>query len=470
MLNRSMSREIRPDYETQYLFPRSLEEWVGPDHPARFVREFVDALDLSTLGLTDEQEARRHDPNGRPHYAADLLLKIWLYGYMYRIRSSRALERGCRETLPLVWLAGTHEPDHNTLWRFWKRYQPVIRQVFLQSVRVAMEADLVGMALQAVDGTKIKSAGAKRSAWHKADLEKLLAKVESDIAGLEKQIAEAGEEAGPDDRLPDTLKNRENLRNRIQESLAVLKKAEAEHHHPLDPDARMMVSHGRTEFAYNAQAMVDQQIGVIVAADVTDEANDEHQLEPMLEQTEKNTGGFAETTVADSGYHTAEGLAAAEALGADVVVAVKQKMHELGPYHTTRFTYDEATDSVQCPQGQTLPRAGTRRHKDKPSPLNTYRCRVGATCPVAAQCTRDRHGRIIEISPHHGAVVRNREHPNARALLRERQMIVERVFAEIKETLGLRRWTVRGLEPVKGQWSMMCAAFNLRRMFAARAA
>ena len=140
MLNRSMSREIRPDYETQYLFPRSLEEWVGPDHPARYVREFVDALDLGKLGLTDEQEARRQDPNGRPHYAVDLLLKIWLYGYMYRIRSSRALERGCRDLLPLVWVAGTHQPDHNTLWRFWKRYQPVIRQVFLQSVQVAMEA------------------------------------------------------------------------------------------------------------------------------------------------------------------------------------------------------------------------------------------------------------------------------------------------------------------------------------------
>lgn len=470
MLNRSMSHEIRPDYETQYLFPRSLEEWVGADHPARYVREFVDALDLGKLGLTDEQEARRQDPNGRPHYAVDLLLKIWLYGYMYRIRSSRALERGCRDLLPLVWLAGTHQPDHNTLWRFWKRYQPVIRQVFLQSVQVAMEANLVGMVVQALDGTKIRSAGAKRSAWHQADLKKLLARVQSDIAKLEEQIAEAGQEGEADDRLPDTLKTRENLRSRIQESLAALEKAGVEHHHSLDPDARMMVSHGRTEFAYNAQAMVDQQIGVIVAADVTDEANDEHQLEPMLEQTEKNTGQFAQTTVADSGYHTAEGLAAAGELGADVLVAVKQKKEKLGPYHTARFIYDEATDSVQCPQGQTLPRAGARRHKDKPYAMTTYRCRVGKTCPVAAQCTSDRHGRVIEISPHHAAVVRNRQHPNARALLLQRQMLVERVFAEIKEALGLRRWTVRGLERVKGQWSMMCAAFNLRRMLAAQSA
>ena len=172
MLNRSMSREICPDYETQYLFPRSLEEWVGPDHPARFVREFVDALDLEALGLSEEQKARREDPNGRPHYGLGLLLKVWLYGYMNRIGSSRKFEQGCRDVLPLVWLAGTHVPDHNTLWRFWHRYRETIRQLFLQSVRVAMSEHLVGMVLQAIDGTKIKSAASKRTAWHQADLNK----------------------------------------------------------------------------------------------------------------------------------------------------------------------------------------------------------------------------------------------------------------------------------------------------------
>ncbi len=463
-----MSHEIRPDYETQYLFPPSLEEFVAADHPARYVREFVDALDVNALGLTDEQQLRRRDPNGRPHYAVDMLLKVWLYGYMYRIRSSRALERGCRETVPLMWLAGMYVPDHNTLWRFWNRYRAVIRQVFLQSVRVAMKANLVGMVLQALDGTKIQSAAAKRSAWHKADLEKLLVQIESEIEQLEKQIAQAAAEegGGPDDRLPKDLEKRQNLRARIQESLAALDKAQRRHMHPHDPDARMMVSRGRTAFAYNAQAMVDQTIGVIVAADVTDQENDEHQLQPMLAQTQETVGRFAETSVADSGYHTAEGLGAAEAMGADVLVAVKQKEHQVGPYHTMRFTYDEQNDSVQCPQQQTLSRDGTRRHKDKPYAMKTYRCRVFASCPVARQCSRDRKGRLIEISPHHGAVVRNRQHPNARALLQQRQIVVERIFAEIKETLGLRRWLFRGLTQVKAQWSMICTAMNLRRMLA----
>lgn len=463
-----MSREIRPDYETQYLFPRCLEEWVGPDHPARFVREFVDALDLNALGLTDEQQARRGDPEGRPHYAVDLLLKIWLYGYMYRIRSSRSLERGCRDTLPLVWLAGTLEPDHNTLWRFWHRYHEVIHQVFLKSVQVAMEAKIVGMVLQAVDGTKIRSAGSKKSEWHKADLKKLLARVDEQIRQLESDIAAAGENgAQVDDRLPKDLNNREQLRTRIQASLETLEKAGLERMHPGDPDARMMKNHGRIEFAYNAQAMVDQHSGVIVAADVITEANDEHELEPMLDQTEQNTGRVADVTVADSGYHTAEALGAAAAMGADVLVAVKQRKGKIEPYHASRFVYDEQTDTVRCPEDQTLTREGTRHHKDKPHPLKTYRCRVSASCPVAALCSKDKKGRVIEISPHHAAVVRNRQRPDARALLLQRQIVVERVFAEIKETLGIRRWAFRGVAKVKTQWLMISAAINLRRLLIA---
>lgn len=463
-----MSREILPDYETRFLFPPSLEDWVGPDHPVRYIREFVDALDLDKLGLSDEQKSRREDSTGRPHYGVRLLLKVWLYGYMYRIRSSRALETACRDLLPLVWLAGTHRPDHNTLWRFWNRYRATIREVFLQSVRVAMSEKLIGMVLQAVDGTKIKSASSKRTAWHEVDLKKILGELEQQIGRLEEEIAAAGEEGGgPDDNLPKDLQKRDELRTRIKDALAALREADRKHMQPDDPEARLMVSQGRTEFAYNAQAVVDQQIGIIVAADVTDQENDEHQLVPMLEQTAQNLSGYATTTLADSGYHTAEGLAQAEAMGANVLVAVKEKDREVGPYHTTHFMHDEQADAVICPEGQILPRMGTRRHQQKPYPVKTYRCRVFSTCPVAKLCSSDPKGRVIEISPHHQVVIRNRRHPNARELLKQRQEIAERPFAEIKETLGIRRWSFRGVLKIKSQWWLICAAMNLRRMVAA---
>src|SRR6476659_9925396 len=111
MLQRSMSREIQPDYETQYLFPRSLEDWVGPDDSARFVREFVRALDLNALRGQEEVSAAR-DSTGRPHYSFELLLSVWLYAYVYGLRGSREVERGCRTLVSMMWLAGTYVPDH----------------------------------------------------------------------------------------------------------------------------------------------------------------------------------------------------------------------------------------------------------------------------------------------------------------------------------------------------------------------
>lgn len=179
-----------------------------------------------------------------------------------------------------------------------------------------------------------------------------------------------------------------------------------------------------------------------------------------------NVGENAETTVADSGYDTAEGLDHAEKSGARVVVASKERLSELGRYHASRFTYDEQRDQVLCPEGEWLRREGTKRHRQKPHALRTYRCRV-MTCPVRNECSRDRAGRLIEIGPHHQARVRNRarlQDPDSREALRKRGAVVERIFAEIKETLGFRRWTVAGKENVRAQWVLMCAAMNLRRI------
>ena len=329
------------------------------------------------------------------------------------------------------------------------------------------------MVLHAVDGTKILSRGSKRSEWHRRDLEKLLAAAETRLVKLETEISATGSGEGVDDRLPEPLQKQKTLVKKIRGSLAELDREEQDHLQPADRDARMMMmSNGKTAFAHNAQAVVDQITGIIVAQGVTDEANDQRQLVPMLDQVAKNAETTAETTVADRGYDTAEGLGGAAERGANVVVASKVDRARASEYHAVRFRFDEERDQVLCPRGEWLDRQGTSHHKQKPYALMTYRCHV-TTCPVRSLCSRDPKGRIIEVSPHHAAIARNQRalsDPEIRKLMRDRSAIVERIFAEIKETLGFRRWTMAGKAKVAAQWALMCTAMNLRRMIAARPA
>jgi transposase len=466
-----MSQELRADYTTQFLFPPALENWVKADDPARFIRAFVDELDLEQIAGPEWVKATE-DSNGRPHYAFDLLLKVWLYGYLYNIRSSRKLERACRQMMPLVWLAGMYEPDHNTLWRFWTRYRHALKKVFVTSVRVALEAHLVGMVLQAVDGTKIVSAASRTSAWHREDLQKVLAAVDERIEKLEQQIAAAKEGSHEiDDRLPRKLQDETELRTTVKEALQTLETAKREHMQPHDPGARMMKggTSKRIEFAYNAQAVCDAEHGIVVAEAVIEDENDQQQLAPMLDQVQQNTGRVAEQTLADCGYDTAESLARAEKLEAPVLVAQRVNPDKVGAFHLAHFTYDEQAQTVHCPIGQQLRKVGKATHHEKPHAVTRYRCDVWKNCPVGKLCS-SKKARVVEIGPHYGAVLRQRQKmadADTRKSLKRRSEIIERLFGQIKGNDGFRRWTFRGTEKVAAQWTMICTTINLRRLIAA---
>jgi transposase len=264
-----MSYEIRADYRQQYVFPPCPEDWVPKDHPARFIRDFVDSLDLEELGFEVERPER-----GRPNYAADLLLKVWLHGYWKKIRSTRALERECMDSLPCVWLTGRHAPDHNTLWRFWKRNQKALRRLFRKSVVVAAKADLVGMVLHAIDGTKIQSVASGRSGWTKKDLEQILKELDRWIDETEEEIEVREKEEAGEYRLPEELADAKERRRRIRKALEEMEEAGEERLNGEDPEARMMRGENGVWWGYNAQAVVDGESGLIVGGDVTNEPSD----------------------------------------------------------------------------------------------------------------------------------------------------------------------------------------------------
>lgn len=459
-----MSYEKRADYSERYLFPPDLEEWVGADHPARFIREFVDALDLEALGFR-----RRVAEEGRPNYAADMLLKVWLYGYLMRIRSSRQLERGCRDNIGLIWLTGMNEPDHNTLWRFFKENKRALRNVFRQVVRVAARAELIGLVLHAVDGTKVAAKASRRTAWHKAGLDKALRRLDESIEETIDGVERAEREEQGEYRLPEALKDKEQLREKIKAALSEMEKEGTKHLHPHEKDARMMMCGTRNEFAYNAQAVADSENGLIVAADVVDEADDHGLLVEMIEQAAEELGQAAEETVADNGYHSAGELRRAEDHGFEVLVNLGRQREEVpgaGDYHLSKFRYDESRDCCICPRGEAL-RFERETMSHNKYPVKVYRCRSYKECPARWQCSQAKTGRKIELSIYHASLARQRKkqrQAEKQKALKRRQAIIEPVFAHIKQAMGFRRWTVSGLDGVRTQWSLLCTTVNLSKL------
>jgi transposase len=209
---RGVSRILRPDYAQRLLLPPALDEWVPANHPVRFVRDFVDALDLPKLGIADPAAEE-----GRPPYGPDLLLKVWLYGYMDRIRSTRRLEKACLEVMPFLWLTGNLHPDHNTLWRFFNSHRKVLPALFKELVKMAAEAKLVGFVLHALDGTKMTAASSTDEALHRKGLEEKLKQLDAFIAAYMQEVnTRAEEDKGKDYAMPSVMADDEARRTKIR--------------------------------------------------------------------------------------------------------------------------------------------------------------------------------------------------------------------------------------------------------------
>jgi transposase/predicted RNase H-like nuclease len=456
-----MAEPIAPDYGQQFLLPPALEDWVPKDHPVRFIREFVDQQDLGKLGF-----AIPVSMEGPPPYAPSLLLKIWLYGYHHRIRSLRKLEAACRDHMSLVWLTGMITPDHNSLWRFWRDNKKALRALFKQSIKLAVKAGLVGLALQAVDGTKIQAASSSAHGWTKKKLEELLAILDAELDETEKHLdQEGGAKTGTSYRLPEKLEDRQALKAAVKAGLDQLEQDGRKHYHPQEPEARRMNCQGKRPFAYNAQAVVDQSHGIVVAAEVVVAESDDDQLVPMIELAQQNTGASALLTVADGSYGTGGqvGLAAEKQL-AVLVTPRDGGAHKAEGYSARDFRYDAVVQSVTCPQNRQLDFG--RETKQKGQFIKQYRCHV-KDCPVASICKDKKGRRYIEIWPHTAAVQAMRDRlkqSEERERLAKRGQIVEKHFGHIKQHDGFRRWTVRGFENVQTQWAMLNLTINLRAL------
>ena len=458
-----MRQVIDVQYGQLLLLAPSVEEWIGPEHPARFIREVVEKMDLKAMKF--DTLVREE---GGVAYAPRLLLSAWLYGYFRKVRSTRALERACREEMGFIWLTGNHRPDHNSLWRFWSEHKQGVKEVFVTSVKVAIEMGLVGMVLQAVDGTKVMAACSGRGGYDQKQLTTLLEELEIEVKQAEEQIAQAG--AHSSEKIPEQLHQKQQLRDRVKKALDQVQAGEKKHVHPLEPEATRMECDGRNRFAYNAQAVVDQKVQIILASEVTSQANDSQQLVGMVAQAQANSEPTTThaLVLADGGYANAAQAQAAQQCGYQVVMPPPNSWRDTSnPYHAAHFQHDAQRQVVICPQKRELPLQRIRIKEGKQ--VEVYRsAQVCKDCPVRSQCTKDRHGRSIDIQPGHAALVethRRWNEPATAELYELRASTIEPVFAQIKQNHGFRRFTHRGLQKVKAQWAMLCATWNLRVAF-----
>lgn len=464
-----MSHLITADYDQVLCFPPCIEDWVPQNHPARFVRDFVRALNLPELGIPIPQPRQ-----GQVPYHPAVLLSLWLYGYLCKIRTSRTVEEACYHHLGFIWLAGNHHPDHNTLARFFKEHRPLFTQLFKTLVQTAHRLDLVGLVLHALDGTKIPGACGKSGALHRADLEHALKTLDARIEAMLAETLQA--DAQPDEAqvLPPALCEAQARQAAIQEALARLTERETNHLQPTEPEARMQkCADGKTRFGYNCQAVRDARSGLIVAEEVTNDVCDTKLLVPMLEEVTATLGETAEVTAADGGYVSGEEIATAEERGYDVLLNLSGLAGnpQAGLYPKRCFEYDPATDRYRCPHGEWLSFAHLKQKERKAGSeiyqVKVYRGTTCADCPLREQCTTSKEGRRVERSPHDEAIERQRarqDSAESQALLKMRSQIIEPLFSFVKDSGQFRRFTYRGLAGVRGQWSMVCIAHNLKTL------
>jgi transposase/IS5 family transposase len=469
---------LRPlNREQAWLLPPTLGELIPDDHPSRFVAAFVDSLDRAAwveLGIGPDGE-----PLGAPAYHPRALLSVWLHGFMTGIRSSRKLEAACRDQVPYLWLTAWQHPDHNTLWRFYQAHRQAMRRLLKYTVATAVELELIDLAMQAVDGTKVAANAAGDRSYDAAGLRRLLERTEAAITELEAQN-EGGNDPPPF-RLPEELQQAQILRQKVRDAMSRLADYEGVARVNLtDRDAQLMKGRSGIMPGYNAQAMVSplnpetaKGNGMLVtAAEVVNTAADSGQLVPMLEQAEELTGERAQVTLADGGYHTAANLEAGERRGQILVMAERYQGAVQAPYFKDRFPYDVVTDSYLCPNGQRLPFRGFRSSKRPGSgPIRVYRASraVCRSCPAFGVCTRDRHGgRALWIGSSDVLLRQHRQWmrtDEAQGLYARRKELSEPTFGILKDQLGARRFLLRGLANVRAEFALLATAFNLRTLW-----
>jgi transposase/IS5 family transposase len=447
------------------LLPEAIDDYVGPDNPVRFIDAFVDGLDLAKAGFTRVAAKA----TGRPGYAPGDLLKLYIYGYLNRVRSSRRLEAECHRNVEVIWLLRTLKPDFKTIADFRADNRVAFKAVFRQFVLLCKKLDLFGRELLAVDGTRIKAVNNKDCNFTRNSLEKFIKAADERLADYLKRLDEgdAAEKATGGARVKNLAEKIEGLRKKRGEYDAMLKHLERTGEDQIsltDPDSRAMAAHTRVAVGYNVQIAVDAKNKMIVEQEVTNQVVDMGLLQETAEPAREILDVETIDVVADKGYFRTEDIAACEKAGLTPHVPKPQRGSSVskGFFRKDEFRYDPEKDEYICPGGHDLKpfRRGKLREMTKIDYANPAACR---DCPLRLRCT-DASYRAVSRLEHEDALDRMAARLRARPeILDRRRETVEHPFGTIKQWMNQGAFLTRGLEKVRAEFSLTALAYNLRR-------
>jgi len=451
------------------LFPECLEDWVGEDNPVRVIDVFVDNLDLADLGFSGVEP----QATGRPSYHPAVLLKLYVYGYLNAVQSSRRLEREAGRNVELMWLTRRLVPDHKTIADFRKDNGPAIRRVCARFVELCRRMGLLAHASVAIDGSKFKAVNNRDRNFTEGKMKRRMAQIEESVARYLHQLDSADRQERSKAnvmRIHRLYEKIAKLQEEMRRLEAIEKQRLAEPDQQIsftDPDARSMATSGRGSgvVGYNVQASVDTKHHLIVAHEVTTSGSDRSQLAPMSELTKKVLGVDKLDVVADRGYYASEQILECAEAGVSVTLPKPQTSNNKlkGLFVKADFRYIAAEDMYMCPAGEALLFVSHKRETNGLS-LRRYATPACSKCKLRKRCTTSSHRSIARWEHEHVLEdVQRRLDENPQAM-RIRRETVEHPFGTIKARMGATHFLMKRLKNVKTEMALAVLAYNLTRV------
>lgn len=451
------------------LLPESIDEYIDDGNPVRVIEAYIEQLDTRKLGFD------KAVPNalGRPSYGSKVHLKLYLYGYLNRIRSSRRLEHEAARNIEVIWLLKKLKPDFKTIADFRKNNKKALREVFRDFNRLCDEWGLFGKELVAIDGTKIRANNSKKNNFSNKKLDRHMKYIDEKIDNYLNELDE-GDAMEASDRKPDAkeinqriqeLRERKVIYEGMKEKLKETGRNEIS---TTDPDARLMSNNnGNVDVSYNVQTTVDDKHSLIADFKISQKPNDLGELDNMALRAKKLFGGKDFDVLADKGYYKAEDLKKCVENG--IAPYVTKQIYSNGTgdkdFYADKFKYDKENNRYICPAGRELFYSKPRKKKDKIFAYEYKNYSACKGCEFKSRCTKSDKGRIIcrHVDQDFLDTIDLATELNMEKY-RRRQMIVEHPFGTIKRGWGMYYFLTRGRVSVRTEMALSYLAYNLRRV------